>query len=66
MMASDTSEGVTGTVAKGSRGGGLVAPTGRTAIADTVVQKIASIAAREVSGVHALGGSTTRAIVALR
>ena len=65
-MASDTTEGATGTVATGSRAGSLVSLTGRTSIADTVVQKIASIAAREVSGVHALGGSTTRAIGAIR
>lgn len=39
---------------------------GRTAIADNVVQKIASIAAREVSGVHALGAGTARAFGAIR
>jgi uncharacterized alkaline shock family protein YloU len=44
----------------------LVTKQGRTTIADTVVAKIAGIAAREVSGVHALGGGTTRAVGALR
>ena len=39
---------------------------GRTTIADTVVAKIAGIAAREVSGVHQLGGSGARAVGALR
>ncbi len=39
---------------------------GRTTIADTVVAKIAGIAAREVSGVHTLGGGTARAVGALR
>lgn len=39
---------------------------GRTTIADTVVSKIAGIATREVSGVHALGGNTARAVGALR
>ncbi|MEP6814948.1 MAG: Asp23/Gls24 family envelope stress response protein, partial [Marmoricola sp.] len=34
----------------------LVGNDGRTTIADTVVSKIAGIAAREVSGVYALGG----------
>ena len=39
---------------------------GRTTIADTVVSKIAGIATREVSGVHAVGGGTARAVGALR
>lgn len=39
---------------------------GNTTIADTVVQKIAGVAARDVSGVHALGGGAARTIGALR
>lgn len=39
---------------------------GRTSIADGVVQKIAGLAAREVSGVYALGGGAARAFGALR
>jgi len=39
---------------------------GRTTIADTVVSKIAGIAARDVVGVHSLGGGATRAVAALR
>jgi uncharacterized alkaline shock family protein YloU len=39
---------------------------GKTTIADTVVQKIAGVAAREVPGVHELGGSTARAVGAIR
>jgi uncharacterized alkaline shock family protein YloU len=39
---------------------------GRTSIADGVVQKIAGLAAREVSGVYALGGGAARALGALR
>ena len=39
---------------------------GRTTIADGVVQKIASLAAREVSGVYALGGGAARTLGALR
>jgi uncharacterized alkaline shock family protein YloU len=44
----------------------LVTERGRTAIADTVVEKIAAIAAREVPGVHDLGGAVTRTFGALR
>ncbi|GAA1982980.1 Asp23/Gls24 family envelope stress response protein [Terrabacter lapilli] len=44
----------------------LVTEQGRTTIADTVVAKIAGIAAREVPGVHALGGGAARAVGAIR
>jgi uncharacterized alkaline shock family protein YloU len=40
--------------------------TGKTVIDDGVVAKVAGIAAREVSGVHALGGGAARAIGAIR
>lgn len=46
--------------------GPLASDQGRTAIADTVVAKIAGLAAREVDGVHDLGGGTARAVGALR
>jgi uncharacterized alkaline shock family protein YloU len=39
---------------------------GNTTIADSVVQKIAGLAAREVSGVYELGGGAARALGALR
>lgn len=39
---------------------------GKTTIADSVVQKIAGIATREVSGVYKLGGGTARAFGAVR
>lgn len=39
---------------------------GTNVINDSVVAKVAGIAAREVAGVHALGGGTARAIGALR
>ncbi|MFJ9558148.1 Asp23/Gls24 family envelope stress response protein [Nocardiopsis sp. NPDC101807] len=39
---------------------------GRTQIADGVVAKIAGMAAREIGGVHAMGGGTARAVGAVR
>ncbi|MFZ8758939.1 Asp23/Gls24 family envelope stress response protein, partial [Microbacterium sp. HMH0099] len=39
---------------------------GKTTIADGVVGKVAGIAAREVSGVYALGGGGARALGAIR
>jgi len=40
----------------------LVGPEGRTSIADSVVAKIAGIAAREVAGVHEMGAGAARAM----
>ena len=40
----------------------LSSERGNTTIADTVVTKVASIAAREVRGVHELGGGVSRAV----
>jgi uncharacterized alkaline shock family protein YloU len=39
---------------------------GRTVVADAVIAKVAGIAAREVPGVHALGGGAARAFGAIR
>jgi uncharacterized alkaline shock family protein YloU len=39
---------------------------GNTTIADSVVQKIAGVSAREVSGVYALGGGAARTLGAIR
>ncbi|AHH96002.1 Asp23/Gls24 family envelope stress response protein [Kutzneria viridogrisea] len=39
---------------------------GKTTIASSVVQKIASMAAREISGVYAMGGGVSRAFGAIR
>jgi uncharacterized alkaline shock family protein YloU len=39
---------------------------GKTTIAASVVHKIAGIAAREISGVHSMGGGVSRAFGALR
>ena len=46
--------------------GALVTDHGRTTVADTVVQKIAGLATREVAGVHDLGGGISRVFGALR
>ena len=73
-MSEARSDIETSTAGSGAGGGSsastalspLVTEQGRTTIADTVVAKIAGIAAREVPGVHALGGGTARAVGALR
>lgn len=44
----------------------LVTPQGKTTIADSVVAKIAGIAAREVAGVHEMGTGAARAFGALK
>ncbi|MFH9010097.1 Asp23/Gls24 family envelope stress response protein [Streptomyces sp. NPDC017943] len=50
-----------------SRGGkGAPETRGSTAIADTVVAKIAGMAAREIPEIHNLGGGMTRAFGAVR
>ncbi|MEV7931313.1 Asp23/Gls24 family envelope stress response protein [Curtobacterium sp. NPDC089185] len=55
-----TATRTTGSQANGS------GTSGKTTIDDTVVSKVAGIAAREVNGVHSLGGGAARAIGALR
>jgi len=49
-----------------ARKSALVTAEGTTTIADTVVSKIAGIAANEVSGVHALGGGAARMMGTIR
>ena len=46
--------------------GHLITPQGRTTIADSVVAKIAGLAAREVSGVHEMGKGAARALGAIK
>jgi uncharacterized alkaline shock family protein YloU len=53
-------------VARRDTGSVLQSGGGTTKIADVVVQKIASLSAREVPGVRSLGGGTARTIGALR
>jgi len=50
---------------QGERAGGLQTEKGQTTIADPVVTKVAGIAAREVGGVHQLGGGVARALGAV-
>ncbi len=47
-------------------GSALVTSQGRTSIADSVVAKIAGLAAREISGVHAMGAGATRTFGSIR
>ena len=44
----------------------LTTSQGKTTIADTVVSKIAGLSAREVNGVHDLGGGASRIVGQLR
>jgi uncharacterized alkaline shock family protein YloU len=66
---SSASEGVPMTEVSTSATGApsqLQTSKGNTTIADSVVQKIAGVSAREVSGVYALGGGASRTIGAIR
>ena len=64
--ALSSSPATTGAALPKSSSGDLVSSQGRTSIADSVVQKIAGIAAREISGVHDLGSGAARAFGAVK
>jgi uncharacterized alkaline shock family protein YloU len=48
------------------KAGNLVSSHGKTSIADSVVAKVAGMAARQVNGVYDMGGGMARAIGAVR
>ena len=50
----------------GADGSELLTDHGNTSVADSVVAKIAGIAAREVSGVHQMGAGAARAFGAIK
>ncbi|MYR42212.1 Asp23/Gls24 family envelope stress response protein [Streptomyces sp. SID5910] len=64
LTEKDTSE--TGRAQGVRRGGGDPGTRGKTTIADGVVEKITGMAARDVSGVHALGSGMARTFGAVR
>ena len=57
---------VTGTKGSEDSKNGLVTSAGKISVADGVVSKIAGLAAREVSGVHAMGAGAARAFGAVK
>jgi uncharacterized alkaline shock family protein YloU len=66
MADTTTTPNTLATSKSGASNTGNHAATGKTVIDDTVVSKVAGIAAREVNGVHSLGGGAARAIGAIR
>ena len=66
MAPTDTATATKGRSADSGEGNGLLTDHGTTTVADSVVAKIAGIAAREVSGVHQMGAGAARAIGAIK
>ncbi|MGX1774195.1 Asp23/Gls24 family envelope stress response protein [Nocardia brasiliensis] len=64
--AADTKNQPSRTAAAADKDSKLASDQGTTTIADIVVQKVAGLAAREVRGVHDLGGGAARAFGAIR
>ncbi|MBO9048112.1 Asp23/Gls24 family envelope stress response protein [Curtobacterium flaccumfaciens pv. flaccumfaciens] len=65
-MADTTTPTPATTATRATSHAGTNGVTGKTVIDDTVVSKVAGIAAREVNGVHSLGNGAARAIGAIR
>ncbi|MEV2254958.1 Asp23/Gls24 family envelope stress response protein [Streptomyces sp. NPDC050147] len=65
-LAKESTDEAGGKSGATKRGGGDPATRGRTTIADGVVEKIAGLAARDVDGVHAMGGGLARTFGAVR
>ncbi|MEU4356839.1 Asp23/Gls24 family envelope stress response protein [Streptomyces virginiae] len=64
---SEPGAGSAGKTLKGRSGAGAAPETrGRTSISDSVVEKIAGMAAREVPGIHSLGAGVTRTLGAVK
>jgi len=57
---------VSASVERAADGSDLVTDRGRTSVADPVVAKIAGVAAQEIDGVHAMGGTGARVIGAVK
>lgn len=64
--SSETATAPQTTSSSTSQATALATAQGTTTVADTVVQKIAGLATREINGVHALGGGASRAFGAIR
>jgi uncharacterized alkaline shock family protein YloU len=64
-MSTETNERTTSGERRPAGGTALASEHGRTAIDDTVVAKVAGMAAREVPGVHELGAGAARAMGAV-
>ena len=64
--SSGSTSAATGTSLAHGAGSQLQTDHGTTSIADSVVAKIAGVATREISGVHAMGGGAARAIGAIK
>jgi uncharacterized alkaline shock family protein YloU len=63
---STTSQGSQSSSSLETGGSALVTDHGKTSIADSVVAKIAGIAAREISGVHNMGSGAARTVGAIK